>query len=151
MNSTVYRVAEHTSETVNEAIRRETDMRVAAYVSASKRDIDRRLKELDSEWDIERTLETNGSTLLLLGLLMGVAVNRKFLILPALVGGFCLQHAIQGWCPPIEAFRRMGIRTAREIEEERFALKALRGDFDDAIEETDSDEKSKAVLAATRR
>jgi len=28
-------------------------------------------------------------------------------------------------------FRRLGVRTADEIAEERYALKALRGDFDD--------------------
>ncbi|HET9942578.1 MAG TPA: hypothetical protein VFR05_04515, partial [Terriglobia bacterium] len=40
-----------------------------------------------------------------------------------------LQHAVQGWCPPVPLFRRLGIRTQREIDEERYALKAMRGDF----------------------
>jgi len=47
-----------------------------------------------------------------------------------LVFGFFFQHATQGWCPPIPVFRRMGVRTRREINRERYALKALRGDFD---------------------
>ena len=42
---------------------------------------------------------------------------------------FLLQHAIQGWCRPVPFFRKRGARTMREIDEERFALKALRGDF----------------------
>src|SRR5687768_15791425 len=121
MNTTAHRVAKHTSAKVNERIREQTKNRVSVYALASRGAIDQRLQELDSEWDIERALETNGSILLLAGLFLGTAVNRKFLILPALVGGFCLQHALQGWCPPIEAFRRLGIRTAREIEEERIA------------------------------
>jgi hypothetical protein len=28
-------------------------------------------------------------------------------------------------------FRRLGVRTQREIDEERYALKLIRGDFDD--------------------
>jgi hypothetical protein len=42
---------------------------------------------------------------------------------------FLLQHALQGWCPPVPFFRSRGVRTAREIDQERYALKALRGDF----------------------
>jgi hypothetical protein len=32
-----------------------------------------------------------------------------------LVGAFLLQHAIQGWCPLIQLFRRLGFRTQTEI------------------------------------
>src|SRR5690348_10746194 len=37
--------------------------------------------------------------------------------------------ALQGWCPPVPFFRSRGVRTAYEINQERYALKALRGDF----------------------
>jgi hypothetical protein len=47
------------------------------------------------------------------------------------VATFLLQHALQGWCPPVPLFRSLGVRTASEIDEERYALKALRGDFED--------------------
>ena len=50
---------------------------------------------------------------------------------PALVAGFLLQQALQGWCPPVSVLRKLGLRTQREIDEERFALEALRGDFRD--------------------
>lgn len=56
-------------------------------------------------------------------------MDRRFYLLPTAVAGFLLQHAVQGWCPPMPVFRRLGVRTATEIEEERYALKALRGDF----------------------
>jgi hypothetical protein len=36
-----------------------------------------------------------------------------------------LQHALQGWCPPVPVLRRLGYRTQPEIEEERCALRAL--------------------------
>jgi hypothetical protein len=39
-----------------------------------------------------------------------------------IVQGFFLQHAIQGWCPPLPVLRRLGFRTVQEIEEERAIL-----------------------------
>jgi hypothetical protein len=92
--------------------------------------VDRRLKELDREWDIERMLETSAASISVLGMVLGTFRRKRFFMLPVLVGGFLLQHAIQGWCPPVPILRRLGFRTQQhEIEQERFALKALRGDF----------------------
>jgi hypothetical protein len=127
--STVDRVTQNTDECANREIRRQTEENVARYAAAGTRAIDRRLEELDREWDIERLLEANAATVSLIGLTLGAAVNRKFFALPAVVAGFLLQHALQGWCPPVPLFRRLGVRTASEIDEERYALKALRGDF----------------------
>ena len=61
---------------------------------------------------------------------MAATLTRKFLIVPGVVFGFLLQHAVQGWCPPLPVFRRLGERTRKEINRENYALKALRGDFD---------------------
>jgi hypothetical protein len=96
--------------------------------------IEGRLRELDHEWDIERVLETGSSVLTLGGLLLGTGVDRRWLLLSFAVQGFFLQHALQGWCPPLPLFRAMGIRTVEEINRERVALKALRGDFREASE-----------------
>ena len=127
--STVERVPVHTSEEFNEEIRRQTEKNIAQYADAGPAAIERRLVELDREWDIERTLEANAATAVLVGLTLGATVDRKFFIFPALVAGFLLQHAVQGWCPPMPLFRRLGVRTSSEIDYERYALKALRGDF----------------------
>ena len=129
--STTVRVPEHTAGHVNEEIRRRTEQNVARCAAAGPEAIDRRLAELDREWDIERTLEANAATVALAGLGLGTFVDRRFYLLPAAVAGFLLQHAVQGWCPPVPVFRRLGFRTASEIDEERYALKALRGDFRD--------------------
>ena len=91
--------------------------------------IERRLRDLDEEWDIERALEANAATIALAGVVMAATVDRRFLALPAAVAAFLLQHALQGWCPPLPVLRRFGLRTAGEINRERTALKALRGDF----------------------
>jgi hypothetical protein len=129
--TTAERVAGQTAADVNERIRRQTAASVA-YFAEHRDQIDRRLAELDREWDIERALETGSSALTLTGLLLGVTRGRKWLLLPLAVQGFFMQHALQGWCPPLPLFRRLSIRTADEINQERYALKALRGDFDTA-------------------
>jgi len=127
--STVERVPRHTAEHVNQRIRQQTEDNIARHAAAGRAAIDRRLAELDREWDIERCLEANAATAVLVGVTLGATVDRKLFVLPALVGGFLLQHAVQGWCPPVGLFRRLGFRTQSEIDEERYALKALRGDF----------------------
>jgi len=129
--ATSQRVALNTDETVNAAIRRKTAANLA-YFAEHPDEIRERLEELDHEWDIERVLETQASSLSLLGLFLGTTVDRPFMVLPAVVMGFFLQHALQGWCPPVPVLRRLGVRTQSEIEHERYALMALRGDFNDA-------------------
>jgi hypothetical protein len=61
-----------------------------------------------------------------------VFADRRGLLLSAIVQGFFLQHAIQGWCPPLPLFRSFGVRSQREIEAERHALKALLGAYEGA-------------------
>jgi hypothetical protein len=127
--STTERVLVNTPACVNESITKRTRERVLRTASEGSPAIERRLHELDEEWDIERMLEAQAATASLTGLFLGTMVNRKFLLIPALIGGFLLQHAVQGWCPPLPILRRLGFRTQSEIEQERYALKALRGDF----------------------
>jgi hypothetical protein len=124
--STVQRVPGHTAESINQEIRKRTQENIARYAAAGPVAIDRRLGELDREWDIERTLEANAATAVLVGVTLGATVSRKFFLFPAVVAAFLLQHAIQGWCPPLPIFRRFGFRTQAEIEEERCALKRQR-------------------------
>jgi hypothetical protein len=126
---TTTRVAEHTAPHINEEIIECTKKNVALYASAGPSAIDRRLKELDEEWDIERLLEANAASFSLVGIALGVFADRRWFVLPFGVTAFLLQHAVQGWCPPVPLFRRLGIRTTSEINQERHALKALRGDY----------------------
>lgn len=146
---TTERVAARTDEDVNRRIREETEVRVS-YFAEHPREIDRRLDELDREWDIERTLEANAATAALVGLTLAVTVDRRWIALPVGVAGFLLQHALQGWCPPLPVFRRFGVRTSAEIERERYALKYLRGDFRDRLPAGGSarDRAARALAAA---
>ena len=126
--STVQRVPRHTNHAVNDRIRSQTKRNIARFRTAKPDAIDRRLRELDAEWDVERTLEANAATASLIGLTLGATVDRRWFFFPAVIAGFLLQHALQGWCPPLPVFRRLGIRTSYEIDEERYALMAIRDD-----------------------
>ena len=145
---TTSRVADRTDADINARIRRQTEANVAYFAKCGAQAISERLRELDREWDVERLLEANAATIALTGLCLGSLVNRRWFLLPAVVGGFLLQHAVQGWCPPIPVFRRLGMRTQTEIEQERYALKAMRGDF--ANIPRDGDDRTAAVLNAVR-
>ena len=150
---TARRVQLHTDPRLNDAIRQRADAEIVRLEGAPADRIEQRLQALDQEWDVERTLQTNASVIVLLGLALATTVDRKFLLLPAGVFGFFAQHALQGWCPPIPVFRRMGVRTQGEIERERYALKALRGDFDAVSSKGDAPagERVRAALAAVDR
>lgn len=122
------RIQEAAAETVDQEIRREMEQRIS-YYAAHKDEIRERLWELDREWDVERSLDLTVSGLGLLGLFLGAFRARRWFLLPAVVSGFLVQNALGGWCPPVPVLRRLGVRTRGEIEQERYALKILRGDF----------------------
>ena len=123
------RIRAQTNPEVLQEIDSHIEERIRFYATQPPEVISRRIIELEQEWDIERWLETNASTLALGGLLLSM-VNRKWLLLTGAVLALLLQHAINGWCPPVPVLRRLGIRTRSEIEREKYALKILRGDFE---------------------
>ena len=111
--STVDRVSQQTSHELTRRIESWIAESVGWHASHPER-IDHRLHELDEEWDIERTLEANASTLALTGVALAATVDKRWFILPALVTAFLFQHDMQGWCPPLPVLRRLGFRTARD-------------------------------------
>jgi hypothetical protein len=121
-------VQANTPQSLNEKIEKEILNRIR-YYSHNKKEIPARLQELDAEWDIERALELNAAVIALAGTLLAAFHNKKWLVLPAIVTGFLTQHATQGWCPPVPLLRSLGIRTRQEIDSEKYALKALLGEF----------------------
>ena len=123
------RVRAHTAPEVNARIDDEMRDRLFAYSTCTDAEISARISELDREWDIERYLEIMAPTFALTGLALGFTRDRRWLLLSGGVLSFLVQHAIQGWCPPLALLRRRGVRTRGEIDAERYALKALRGDF----------------------
>jgi hypothetical protein len=126
----ITRVTANTAEHVNRRIAEQTLHCVSAAAAGGRPAVDARLQELDGEWDIERVIGTAAPVGILVGLGLGLTTGkRRFFALPAAIAGFLIVHGLQGWAPPLPMLRRLGVRTAEEIDEERYALRALRGDF----------------------
>ncbi len=147
--STAARVTGNTTAGINQRIRKETEARVEDLAAQGTMAIRERLQALDREWDIERCLETGAASLVLTGSVLGLTKSRLWFLLPFGVGAFLLQHALQGWCPPLPLLRQLGVRTAEEINEERMALKTIRGDFYDVSAHSLS--TAAQVIGAVRR
>lgn len=68
-----------------------------------------------------------------------------------MVTAFLFQHSVQGRCPPLPVLRKLCFRTAREIDTERTALKALRCDFGGVDpRQRDPDNRASRALQAAR-
>lgn len=131
--TTTRRVQDNTSSEINERIRRAIVQSIAEHAAGGRAAVDRRLAELDREWDMERVLEANASVIALAGTVLGLLFGPLWLLIPLAVTAFLLLHALEGWCPPVPFFRKRGFRTASEIDSERYALKLVRGDFNDVV------------------
>lgn len=133
-------VHKHTAPEINAKIRNDIKERVREYSTRSRGHISARINSLDHEWDMERVLSLNASALALTGTALGAFFNKKWLYLTSAVLGLLALHSTQGWCPPVPLFRRLGIRTRKEIDQEKFALKVLRGDFHNLTKSTDDND-----------
>jgi hypothetical protein len=148
--SSLDRVRAHTAPEINSKIDKRIEENIRKYATLSRAELSERISELEKEWDMEQILEANASTLAFVGTMLAVFVNKRFLIIPAFVTAFLFQHAVQGWCPPVPIFRRLGRRTRNEIDAEKFALKALRGDFERLCNASDRIEFTNEVINAVR-
>ena len=145
------RVREQTDPEINRKLDTELERRLRFFATQDEQTISERIAELDREWDIERVLEANASGIILATVLLGIFRGKQWLLLSLVVSGFLLRHAIEGWCPPVPLLRRWGVRTRLEIEQERYALKLLRGDFDSLASEQDRKAKETSELTQTVR
>lgn len=100
------------------------------YLAEHPGEIPRRLDEIGREWTEGRVLTAAAAGLIGIGAALAMTVDKRLAILPAVVAGFMLEHAIMGGGPLSLGFRELGFRRAEDIARERFALKALRGDFE---------------------
>lgn len=91
--------------------------------------INQRVAELNSEWDLERSAVMVSSIISLCGMALGAFVHIYWLLLSVLVTFFLIQDVLLGQGPFHYLLEKMGRRTFIEIQSERHALKALRGDY----------------------
>jgi hypothetical protein len=123
------RVREHTPANVNHRIDTLMQARVHDTVQRGRDAVIRRIAELDAEWDIDRALMANFAVVGGAAFAGGLARysdaprNKGLLFLFGAQLGFLLMHATVGWCPPVAVFRRLGVRTSREIGLERQLLR----------------------------
>jgi hypothetical protein len=114
---------EHSTE-----VEKEIQDRLNGYYNDQK-NINWRLAELDEEWDIERILLVKGAALTTAGVVLGITVNKKWLALPLVFSLVSLTGITKGWTKLLPLIGKLGFRTRAEIEKEKYALKAIRGDF----------------------
>src|SRR5688500_12965431 len=101
------RVRSMTPNHVNERIQREMEGELAHLKGRPKEEVQRRMFELEREWNVDQALMTNLAVLGVAGVLAGAFHKRSWLVAPAIQLGFLLMHASQGWCPPTGIFRRL--------------------------------------------
>lgn len=122
---TAKRVQLRTKNEDNQMILEKTLSNIEAYRNKSRQEILERINALDKEWDTERILETTAASIFLFTTILGFQKNKRWFALNGIAGIFLLQHALQGWCPPLPIIRKLGIRTSSEINEEKTALQKI--------------------------
>ncbi|MDF0728636.1 DUF2892 domain-containing protein [Cytobacillus sp. S13-E01] len=125
---TTTKVNMNTKAEINNRIQQKTENNIKNFYGKNKEEIDTRIKELDFEWDTERVLEINFASIVLLTSILGL-FNKRWITLSGIASVFMIQHSLQGWCPPLPIIRKLGVRTATEIQNEKTALKVLKERF----------------------
>ena len=99
------------------------------YGSLGKDALSDRIVSLDREWDAEKFVKASLSGLGMFGLVTGLVGSRLGRLLLWIATPLLLLHTLGKWSPSQDTVRSLGFRPRREIEEEKYALKAMRGDF----------------------
>ena len=115
------RIRQMSTDKANRAIDQSTRESIEHAISGGRAAIERRLAELQREWDIDRVLMANFATLVF-AQLVAATRDRRWLWGPLVQTPFLMMHATLGWCPPSLWFRPMGFRTRFEIQAEREEL-----------------------------
>lgn len=119
------RVRLHTKQESNEKIDQKTQQNIKDYQGASKELLNKRLQQLDREWDTERVQETSAAISILFSTILGFGKRKCWFFLSGIISFFLLLHAIVGWCPTLPLIRCLGIRTPEEIQDEKTHIKSL--------------------------
>jgi len=123
------RVHQQTSSKVNAEITRKTIANLQHWKDRGPGELDKRLKVLQSEWNVDRVMELLCGALCILGLLLGNWGSRNYLVLSLLGSLFIVLYSLLGWNSFLSVLRRMNVRTSSEIFQEMEALRIIRGDF----------------------
>ncbi|RKG81360.1 hypothetical protein [Corallococcus terminator] len=122
----------HAPSTVNRRIDAHVESCVRCMAErADRAEMSQYLDKLEREWEMHRAVAVGGSALALAGLLLGGRRGRQgWRVLSGVTLALLLQQGLTGFGPLSALVRTLGVRTRREIDLEKFAIKALRGDFE---------------------
>ena len=99
------------------------------YYAHHPEQIDRRLKQLDREWDAAQALIVGACGMSLAALALATIRRRPWPLLPIAAANVFLAHRAIQRNQGIPLVGSLRVRPRKEIEAERYALKAVRGDF----------------------
>ncbi|MDY7225559.1 hypothetical protein [Hyalangium rubrum] len=121
----------HVPAEVNKRIDERVERCVRHMAQQDRAEISRYLVKLEREWDINRAVTVVGSLVAVGGLALARRDGKGWRVLGGVAAGLLLQHGLLGFGPLSRLVRVLGgVRSRREIDLEKFALKALRGDFE---------------------
>lgn len=145
-------VRANTSAEINRRIDRFTEDNIRHYATQPEKVITKRINKLDQEWDVQKLVQAIDSGVGLGSIFLGVLGSKKWWFITMLAAASSGVHAVKGWSPCAIVLRRMLFRTRQEIDREKYALKALRGDFQELSthEANKIDERIKSAIEATR-
>ncbi len=103
--------------------------RLAACAAEGHGAIDARLEQLEAEWTAGRMVKATLGVVILAGFTLATLHDPYWLILPGIAGVLLLQYVFFRGGVLAQLFGCMGYRGGKEIDDERFALRTLRGDF----------------------
>jgi hypothetical protein len=115
------RVRNMSTESANRKIDAATREAIDRTSAGGRPAIERRLTEIQQEWDIDRILMLNFAVFVF-AQLVAARKDRRWLWGPLVQTPLLAMHAIAGWCPPSLWFRPLGFRTRFEIQAEREEL-----------------------------
>jgi len=105
------------------------EKRLACLADAGPHAITERLEELELEWSAGRMTKVTTGLLIVGGFALASLLSPMWLVLPAVAGLLLLQYTFSRVSLLGAMFHRIGFRSGGDIDQEKFALKALRGDF----------------------
>jgi hypothetical protein len=102
---------------------------VRFYGSLGPQAVADRLKALEDEPELETVATLGMAGIGVLALVFGILGSRIWRLLAWAALPLIFAHARGRLSAPGEFLKTLGLRSRKEIEEEKYALKALRGDF----------------------
>jgi hypothetical protein len=118
------------AETRNQ-INRDTLRSIQHYSGRPIQFLGRRIEELEEEIPLEALVYRGGALMTIGGLTLLLLRNksRAAWLFVAAIGALQLQYSYQGRNALTDILRKRGYRSRKEIQAEKYALQALRGDF----------------------